>query len=50
MSNLPAKGIALITAASRGTGAVYADRLPKRGYDLILVARSQAAQGAFGAP
>ncbi|KGM42066.1 AraC family transcriptional regulator [Aquabacterium sp. NJ1] len=46
MSHLPA---VLITGASSGIGAVYADRFAQRGHDLVLVARDKTRLDAIAA-
>ena len=45
---MPLKPSVLITGASTGIGAVYADRFARRGHDLVLVARDRARMEKLG--
>ncbi|GAA5193594.1 SDR family oxidoreductase [Rugosimonospora acidiphila] len=49
MSDTNTQGIAVVTGASAGMGAVYADRLARRGYDLLLIARDKSRLEAVAA-
>jgi short-subunit dehydrogenase len=41
---------ARITGASSGIGAIYADRLARRGHNVVLVARDKARMEATASP
>ena len=47
MNEVSTQGTALVTGASTGVGACYAEQLAERGFDVILVARNRARMNAL---
>ena len=47
--NMKSRSSVLITGASTGIGATYAERFARRGHDLVLVARDKARLDTFAA-